>query len=223
MCLLMRFYCTVTKIFCVTCKQPSPQLVNYYTFGIVYRDFPGLKNKNNNLIMIETFKRVSDVLMQSIQFFFNTGHPLFQGVSHDLSCCPIVLLPARVLWAIHCRLAQSNQCLCNPPQVNHMRADYWKRLLEQLLVELGSRVYDVNIVIEPIYSGCVPFCPVGVCQQQLSVSRLRDWKNLSKCRSFPSVKILMQIHFIAPEKKFPWRGSNRGPLGRNITKRTVFH
>ena len=40
-----------------------------------------------------------------LHFFLNTGHPLFQGVSHDLSCCPIVLLPARVLWAIHCRLA----------------------------------------------------------------------------------------------------------------------
>ena len=24
-------------------------------------------------------------------FFFNTGHPLFQGVSHVLSYCPIIL------------------------------------------------------------------------------------------------------------------------------------
>ena len=65
--------------------------------------------------------------------FFYTGHPLFQVVSHDLSYCPIILLPALVLWAILlCLLAYSNQCLCDPPKVNHSRADYCPRLLVSL-------------------------------------------------------------------------------------------
>ena len=49
-----------------------------------------------------------------VLIFLNTGHPLFQGVSHDLSYSPIILLPALVLWAI-LSWPISNQRLCDPP------------------------------------------------------------------------------------------------------------
>ena len=59
-------------------------------------------------------------------FPFYTGLPLFQGVSHDLSCCPISFpaVPESV-WATHCHLASSNQCFAVRRKLTIMNADNW--------------------------------------------------------------------------------------------------
>ena len=94
-----------------------------------------------------------------------------------------------------------------------------------LVVELRSRVYDViSSVIEPIFSSYVLFHPVERLQQ-LFRSRLREVDVTHPIVGF-SVKHLCEAFSMKKRsrlKSSPQRDLNRGPLGRNITKRTVFH
>ena len=84
-------------------NQATPEyMIKYKTALMLYKIY----NDNSksfewqHMFFVQNFNEPNQMAN-----FFYTGHPLIQGVSYDLSCCPIVLLPALVFWAIHCCLA----------------------------------------------------------------------------------------------------------------------
>ena len=82
-------------------------------------------------------------------------------------------------------------------------------------VVLHSRVYDVIIVIGPIFRARFPFCSDGFLD---SVCRLRERSHISKTRVRPKLR----IYFIASEKILGAE-SNSGPHGQNFMKQALYH
>ena len=70
-------------LFCQKCKETATPIVS---FKVIY------------ILTLKFCKNISNV------GFFYTSHPLFLGVSHDLSNSPILLLPVQVLRTIHLSL-----------------------------------------------------------------------------------------------------------------------
>ena len=76
---------------------------------------------------------------EQISCFF-PGHPLFQGVSHDLPTVLLSFLACPSLFGPSIVLASSNQRLTILRRLIIMSAGYWGEVARVVVVELRSRV-----------------------------------------------------------------------------------
>ena len=139
--------------------------------------------------------------------------------------CPAVLLSFPALpesvWATHCHLASSNQCLAVRRRLTIIRADYW---------EEGARVVGCRIATSSVFRHRANLFELHSLLPSKEVatafrSRLREVDVTRPIVGF-FVKHLCEAFLMKKRlrlKSSLRRDPNPGPLGRNITKQTVFH
>ena len=150
-------------------------------------------------------------------FFFFPRHPLFQGWSHARPPIPMssFLFPASHRVILMAEEPSVLACFRSTALL-HRRLSLWACYRPTGCVELRSEISG------PIYSGYVPFHTALVLPLQLpEIEVALLLKNPSDI-GFPS-NINCEFILSRLKRSFLQRGSNRGPLGRDFTKRTLYH